>query len=138
MTSAASRDLLCKELGQFTAKVVTDPLSELLSGQKPSRFDNRSLAVDPLWLNSVEPGALDGQPARDDAYTTFASASLLQHRLIVLRSQVLTCLLTCQEALSQMSTSTHLPSAWTCSHSHSRKSVVTWLTGRPDTKRRNM
>src|SRR5258708_12217325 len=84
MASAASRDLLCKELGQFTAKVVTDSLSELLSGQKPSRFDNFSLAVDPLWLNSLEPGTLDGQPPRHDAYTTFPSPTPLPPLLLVL------------------------------------------------------
>ena len=82
--SAASRDLLCKKLGLLTAKVVTDPLPDLLSSQKPSRFDNRSLAVDPFRLNPVEPGTLGRQPAQDDAYTTFAGASLLQHGLIVL------------------------------------------------------
>lgn len=55
---AASRGLLCKKLGLLTAKVVTDPLPDLLSSQKPSRVDNRSLAVDPLRLNPVEPGTL--------------------------------------------------------------------------------
>ena len=55
-----------------------------MSGQEPSGLDNGSLAADPLWLNAVEPGTLGRQPAWDDAYTTFASASLLQHRLIVL------------------------------------------------------
>ena len=76
--SPGSRDLLCKRLHQFTAKVITNPLFHLLSGQEPSGLDNGSLAADPLWLNAVEPRTLGRQPARDDAYTTFASASLLQ------------------------------------------------------------
>ena len=80
--SPGSRDLLCKRLHQFTAKVIANPLFHLLSGQEPSGLDNGS--ADPLWLNAVEPGTLGRQPARDDAYTTFASVSLLQHRLIVL------------------------------------------------------
>ena len=82
--SAGSRDFLCKKLGLLTAKVVTDPLPDLLSSQNPSRFDNRSLAVDPFRLNLAELGTLGRQPAWDDAYTTFAGASLLQHGRIVL------------------------------------------------------
>ena len=72
VSSAGSRDLLCKRLKQFTAKVITNPLFHLLNGQEPSGLDNGSLAVDSLWLNAVEPGTLGRQPARDDAYTTFA------------------------------------------------------------------
>jgi hypothetical protein len=37
------------------------------------------------------------------------------------RNQVLTCLLTCQEALSQIKTRTLFPRAWTCLHSHKRQ-----------------
>jgi hypothetical protein len=74
---AALRDLLWKQLNLFTAKVIAHALSELLSGQKASRFDNRSLAVDPLWLNPVEPGTFGRQPARDDADTRFVSTSLM-------------------------------------------------------------
>lgn len=70
--SAASRDLLCKKLNLFTAKVVTNALPELLSSQKPSGLDNRSLAMGPLWLDPVEPGTLGGQPAWDGAYSLFS------------------------------------------------------------------
>src|SRR5712692_9973887 len=65
---AALRDLLWKQLNLFTAKVIAHALSELLSGQKSSRFDNRSLAVDPLRFNTVEPGTFGGEPAWDDAH----------------------------------------------------------------------
>ena|SRR5947209_7463303 len=82
--SAGSRDHLCKWLDQFTAKVIADALLDLLSGQKPSRFNNRSLAMNPLWLNAVEPWALDWQPARDNAHPSLARASLLLDHLIVL------------------------------------------------------
>ena len=34
--------------------------------------------MDSLGPGTIEPGTLGGQPARDDAHTTFASASLLQ------------------------------------------------------------
>jgi len=77
---------LCKQLSLFTTKVVADPLSEFLSGQKPSRFDDRSFAMDPFRLDPVEPGALGGQKASDNAHACFASAGFLPHRLIV-RSQ---------------------------------------------------
>ncbi|EFH84467.1 Transcriptional regulator PadR [Ktedonobacter racemifer DSM 44963] len=63
-----SRDLWRKRLSLFTAKIVTDPLPEFTRRQKPSRFDNRSLSVNPLWLNAVQPGAFYGQPARNDAH----------------------------------------------------------------------
>src|SRR5260370_20864795 len=95
--------------------------------------------MDPLWLDPVQPGTFGGQPAWNDAYATFPGLRLLQHCLSML-AQPGSHLLThpAWEALSQMSTSTLWPCAWTCSQSHSRKSVVTWLTGRPETKRRCM
>jgi hypothetical protein len=136
---SSSRNFLRKKLNLFTAKVVTDALSDLARRQEPSGFDYRPLAVDPLWLNPVQPRTFGRQPTRDDAHARLPRLSLLQHCLIVL-AQPDSHLLThpAWEALSQISTSTLLPCAWTCSHSHSRKSVVTWLTGRPDTKRRCM
>jgi hypothetical protein len=42
---------LRKKLSLFTAEVVTDALPDLLRSQEPSRFDNRTLAMDPLRLN---------------------------------------------------------------------------------------
>jgi len=76
-----SRNFLCKGLKLFTSEVVTDALLEHFRGQELSRLDNRSLAMDPFRLNLVEPRTLDGQPARDDVYATFAGSSLLLHRI---------------------------------------------------------
>lgn len=136
---ASVRDLWCEGFQRFTTKVVTNPLLQFLSSQQPSRFDHRSFAMDPFRLDPVEPGALGGQPARNDAYSCLAVLSLVQHGLMVL-TQPSSHLLThpAWEALSQMSTKTPFPFAWTCSHSHCRKSVVTPLPGGPDTKRRCM
>src|SRR5215469_16560513 len=65
---------------------------------------------------------LGRQKAPDDAYTTFASTSLLLRCLLVL-AQPGSNLLThpAWEALSYISTSTCLPCAWTCSRSHKRQ-----------------
>src|SRR5437763_1183097 len=52
--------------------------------------------------------------------------------------QRLTRLLTCQDALSQTSTNTRLPSLANLPHSQARKSSVTWLTGLPSTKRKSI
>jgi len=73
---AELRDFLCKQLSLFTAKVVTDPLPEFTGGQQPSRFDNRSLAMNPLWLHAVEPGTLGGEPARADTHACFSRLRL--------------------------------------------------------------
>ena len=48
-SSAGLMCLLCEKLSLFTAKVITNVLSEFLRGQKPSRFGNRSFPMDPLW-----------------------------------------------------------------------------------------
>lgn len=40
--------------------------------------------MDPLWLNRVQPGTFDGEPARNDAHACFACLSFLQNCLIVL------------------------------------------------------
>src|SRR5258706_16398322 len=54
------------------------------------------------------------------------------------RIQVRTSLLTCQEALSQMSNQALFPWACTCSHPHCKNCVVMSLTGRPVTKRNDI
>src|SRR5215216_7748249 len=51
--------------------------------------------------------------------------------------QLSTFWLLCQVALSQISVNTRLPSSANSPQTHSRKSVVTWLTGRPSTNRNN-
>src|SRR5690349_22400460 len=80
----SSRDLLRQEFGLLTAKGVAYTLPEFLRGQEPSRFNSRSLAMNPLWLDPIEPWTLERQPARDDAYPLFAGVSALQYGLIVL------------------------------------------------------
>src|SRR5258708_2277848 len=55
--------------------------------------------------------------------------------LLCSRIQVRTCLLTCQEALSQISSQQVLPCACSRVQHHSRNWVVMALTGRPVTKR---
>jgi len=79
-----SRAHLCKKVSRLTAEVVTESLSEFLSGQEPSRFDNGSLAVDPLRLDVVKPKTFDEQPTRDDVHATFARLNPLQHYLMML------------------------------------------------------
>src|SRR5262245_15541315 len=49
-------------------KVSTNPVSDLLSAEQPSRLDDGALAMDPLGLNRVEPGTLDRQIARQDPH----------------------------------------------------------------------
>jgi hypothetical protein len=84
MFYVSSRNRLRKRLTLLTAKVITHPLSEFLSSQQSDWFDNGSLAMNLLWLNPVQPGTLDGKPARDDAHHCFASSSLLEYTLVVL------------------------------------------------------
>ena len=67
-----------------TAKVIRYALSELICRQQSSGFDNRSLAVDPLRFNPVEPRTFGGEPTGNDAYTLCAVLRLVQYRLIVL------------------------------------------------------
>src|SRR3982750_4626456 len=50
----------------FTSEVLMDPVHELVGRQRPIRLDDRPLAVQPAWLDGVEPGALHGQPAHQD------------------------------------------------------------------------
>src|SRR4249919_33888 len=68
------------------------------------------------------PWTLGGQPTRNNAYPRFLRSSILQDCLIVLAepgSDLFTY--PAWEALSQISTSTPLPSVWTCTHSHKRQ-----------------
>ena len=53
-----SRALVCKNLYEFTAKIVANALSEFLGGQEPGGFDDSALAVDPFRFNVVEPRTL--------------------------------------------------------------------------------
>src|SRR5262245_1100218 len=69
--SAGSSDLLFKRLKLLRAEVITDPDCDLMGRQQAIWLHDRSLAVDPLRLDRVEPGALDGQATRHDPDTAF-------------------------------------------------------------------
>ncbi len=66
------------------AKVVADTVSQLLRGQDSVRFGYRSLAMYPLGLDVVQPGALGRQKARDDLHALLAVSPIGKHSLIVL------------------------------------------------------
>lgn len=82
--SASSRNRLCERLQEFTAKVIAHALLEFLSRKPPRRLDNGSFAMDPLWLNPVQPRAFGGKPAWDDTHACFPRLRLVEHCLIVL------------------------------------------------------
>src|SRR5712691_5769519 len=52
-----------------TVEMLADPVGQLGGRQQPSRLDNRTLAVQPLGLDRVEPWALARQVAHQDAHT---------------------------------------------------------------------
>src|SRR5581483_3537504 len=62
-----------------TAKMRTDPLSQLLCRKQAVGFHNRTLAMYPLRLDGIEPGTFRGEPKGQD---THACARLF-HLLIV-------------------------------------------------------
>ena len=65
-------------MGQvFTAIIVTDPLSEFPGGEFAHRFDNRAFAVQPARLDRVEPWALGGQGAHEEADTPRPLSALI-------------------------------------------------------------
>ena len=114
-----------------TAMIGAHAVGHLLSAEQAGRLDDGALAMHPLGLNRVEPGTLDRQVADQDAH---ALALLLDLRLCA-RIQARTALLTCQEALSQISAQTGTPSAASLGQHQSRNWMVIALTGRPATKR---
>src|SRR5881392_2085371 len=50
-----------------TPKMGTNALSQKLGRKQPIGFDHGSLAMNPFWLNRVEPGTLRRQTKRQDA-----------------------------------------------------------------------
>jgi len=60
-------------------KVVADTLSQLASRKQAIVFDDIALAMDPLWLDGVEPGTLGGQKEGQDAH---AFARLLDQAVV--------------------------------------------------------
>src|SRR5262249_2922057 len=51
-----------------TREMSTDSISDFVGAEQASRLDNGALAMDPLGLNGIEPGTLDRQVARQNAY----------------------------------------------------------------------
>src|SRR5687768_18480106 len=63
-------------LVMWAPKVPTHPISELVSAQQPVRLDHLALAVDPHRLYRVQPRALLGKEADDDAHPQAAPSDL--------------------------------------------------------------
>src|SRR4051812_43868770 len=114
----------------FASEGPVHPVHELVGRQRPLRLDDRPLAVQPAWLDRIEPGAFHRQPTHQDPHP----AGALTVRLYV-PIHACTARLTCQAALSHTSTHTRLPSAASRSAPQARNAVVIRLTGRPSTKR---
>jgi Phosphoesterase family len=89
------------------AEVSADALGQLVSGQRPRRLDNRTLTVNPHGLDGIEPGNLYRQVADDDADPWPCCLTCW----LWVRIHARTARLTCQEALSQISTQTGTPYA---------------------------
>ncbi len=60
-----------------TAKVSTDPFSQLASGQQPVVLDHVALGMHPLGFNGIEPGALCRQQERQNAHALAGLLDLL-------------------------------------------------------------
>src|SRR6516165_7476958 len=132
--SAGSRDLLCKWLKKLAAKGIADTLFEFLGCQSSCRFNHGAFAMNPLWLDAVQPWALDRQPAGNNPHACFLRTCLLSYCLVMLPQPAFDLLThPAWEALSHMSTIARCPCTWTCCISHCNNSLVTELTGRPAT-----
>jgi hypothetical protein len=70
--SAGSRDLFCnrlfKMLNIFAREIGADTPDELCFAQEPIRFGDCPLGVNPFWLDSIQPVALDRQLADQDSH----------------------------------------------------------------------
>src|SRR4051794_4898852 len=66
------------------AEVIADPRGQLLRGQNAARFGYCSLAMYPLRLDVVQPGALGRQKARDNLNTTLILAPTTKRLSVVL------------------------------------------------------
>jgi len=62
-----------------TSIIGTDALSEPLSGKQPIMFDDMTFAVNPLWLDRIQPGTFGGQKEGQDVN---AFARLLDLRVL--------------------------------------------------------
>src|SRR5215213_11564784 len=61
------------------SKVGTDTLRHFLSSKQAGRLNDIAFAMNPVWLNAIEPGTLAGQVEGDDAH----SLALLPNLTIV-------------------------------------------------------
>src|ERR671915_1571400 len=70
--NAGSRNLFCnrlfKMLNILAREVGADTPNELCFAQEPIRFGDCPLGMDPLWLDSIQPRALDRQLADQDSH----------------------------------------------------------------------
>jgi hypothetical protein len=115
-----------------TAESLADPLGKLLSAEQPLGLYDLPLAVDPFGLYCVEPGALLGKQTGHYLHPR-ASLPLFLTPLLCSAIQLLTSLLVCQLALSQIISNAFLPIAASFWQLYSRNWVVMELTGRPST-----
>jgi hypothetical protein len=72
--NAGSRDLFCnhlfKMLNILAREIGADTPDEFCFAQEPIRFGDCPLGVNPLWLDSIQPRALDRQLADQDSHAT--------------------------------------------------------------------
>ena len=81
----------------------TNPIGQLGGRQQPGRLGDSPLAMQPLGLDRIEPGALAGQVAHQE---THAAAGAFDLAVVAARIQSRTIWLTCQGALSQIKAKT--------------------------------
>src|SRR5215203_5029100 len=112
-----------------TTKYSAYPIRELVGSKRPVWLYHLSLAVNPLRLDGMQPRALLGQKRTHDPHPLAA----FLNSTVVRSEPGLTSLETCQEALSQMRTTTFLPAALSFSAHHERNRVVMELMGLPST-----
>src|ERR1051325_3397789 len=113
-------------------EILANSTGQFFSRHLSIRLDNGSLPMYPMRLNWIQPRALDRQ-----SLSKYSHPSFSLHSLVCCLIQLRTFWLLCHVALSQISINTRLPSSANFPQTHSRKSVVTWLTGRPSTNRNN-
>jgi len=76
--SALSKDMLVERFQAFASEVLMHPVDELVSRQHPIRLNDCPLAVQPAWLDGIEPRAFHRQAADQD---TDPAGAL--HRLVM-------------------------------------------------------
>jgi hypothetical protein len=112
-------------------EIVPDSGHHFCGGQQAGVFHNGTLAMDSAGFDRIEPGTFDWQAAGQRSHPT-----LPFYPLIVLPHPAPHLAADMPGGVVQTSTSTRLRSYGRRSPTHARKAVVTWLTGRPSTNRR--